>query len=99
MDTSKNTIVVGILNPGEEVPVLDRIWNEEGAVRHLIGRLGEVSALRVCYEQPMRAFVKWCLSGAGRGWLARWRDAAGLGLLRWRAVAGWGAVAWSSGST
>src|SRR5690349_13841962 len=50
MDTSKNTIVVGILNPGEEVPVLDRIWNEEGSVRHLIGRLGEVSALRVCYE-------------------------------------------------
>ena len=24
------------------------------------------------YEQPMRAFVKWCHSGAGRGWLARW---------------------------
>jgi transposase len=50
MDTSKNSIVVGILMPGEEVPVLDRIWNEEGSVRHLIGRLGEVSALRACYE-------------------------------------------------
>jgi transposase len=50
MDTPENTIVVGILNPGEEVPVLDRIWNEEGSVGHLIGRLGEVSALRVCYE-------------------------------------------------
>jgi transposase len=50
MDTPENTIVVGILNPGEEVPVLDRVWNEEGSVRHLIGRLGEVSALRVCYE-------------------------------------------------
>lgn len=33
MDTSKNTIVVGILMPGEEVPVIDRIWNEEGSVR------------------------------------------------------------------
>ena len=50
MDTSKNTIVVAVLMPGEEVPVLDRIWNEEGPVRHLVGRLGEVSALRACYE-------------------------------------------------
>jgi len=50
MDTSKNTIVVGILMPGEEVPVLDRIWNEEGSVRHLIGRLGDPGMLRACYE-------------------------------------------------
>jgi len=50
MDTSKNTIVVAVLRPGEEVPVLDRIWNEEGSVRHLVGRLGEVGALRACYE-------------------------------------------------
>jgi len=42
--------VVGILNPGEEVPVLDRIWNEEGSVRHLIGRFGDPGALRACYE-------------------------------------------------
>jgi transposase len=50
MDTSKKTIVVAVLMPGEEIPVLDRIWNEEGSVRHLIGRLGEVGALRACYE-------------------------------------------------
>jgi len=50
MDTSKNTIVVGILLPGDEVPVIDRIWNEEGAVRHLVGRLGDPAALRACYE-------------------------------------------------
>ena len=50
MDTSKNTIVVGILMPGDEVPVIDRIWNEEGAVRHLVGRLGDPAALRACYE-------------------------------------------------
>jgi transposase len=50
MDTSKNTIVVGILMPGEQVPVLDRLWNEEGSVRHLIGRLGDVGMLRACYE-------------------------------------------------
>ena len=50
MDTSKNTIVVGILLPGDEVPVIDRIWNEEGAVRHLVSRLGDPAALRACYE-------------------------------------------------
>jgi transposase len=50
MDTSKSTIVVAVLMPGEEIPVLDRIWNEEGPVRRLVGRLGEVSALRACYE-------------------------------------------------
>ena len=30
MDTSKNTIVAGILMPGDEVPVIGRIWDEEG---------------------------------------------------------------------
>ena len=46
MDTSKNTIVAGILMPGDEVPVIDRIWNEEGSVRHLVSRLGDPAALR-----------------------------------------------------
>jgi transposase len=50
MDTSKNTIVVAVLMPGEEMPAVDRIWNEEGSVRHLIGRFGDVGALRACYE-------------------------------------------------
>jgi transposase len=50
MDTSKNTIVAGILMPGDEVPVIDRIWNEEGSVRHLVSRLGGPAALRCCYE-------------------------------------------------
>jgi hypothetical protein len=51
MDTSKNTIVAGILMPGEEAPVLDRIWDEEGSVRHLIGRRrSRCAALRCCYE-------------------------------------------------
>lgn len=50
MDTSKNTIVVGILMPGDEVPVIDRIWNEEGSVRHLVSQLGDPAALRACYE-------------------------------------------------
>src|SRR5258707_4542462 len=36
--------------PGDEVPVIDRIWNEEGSVRHLVSRLGDPAALRACYE-------------------------------------------------
>jgi transposase len=50
MDTSKNTIVVAVLMPGEEVPVIDRLWNEEGSVRHLVGRFADRGALRACYE-------------------------------------------------
>jgi len=50
MDTSKSTVVVGILMPGDEVPVIDRIWNEEGSVCHLVGRLGDPAGLRCCYE-------------------------------------------------
>ena len=50
MDTSKNAIVVGILMPGEEVPVLDRVWNDEDSVRRLVGRLGPAGQLRACYE-------------------------------------------------
>jgi transposase len=50
MDVSKNTIVVGILVCAAEVPLLDRPWNEEGSVRHLLGRFGDPAALRCCYE-------------------------------------------------
>lgn len=50
MDTSKNTIVVAVLMPGEEVSVIDRLWNEEGSVRHLVGRFPDRAALRACYE-------------------------------------------------
>ncbi len=50
MDTSKNTIVVAVLLPGEEVPVIDRMWNEEGSVRHLVGRFPDRAALWACYE-------------------------------------------------
>lgn len=33
MGTSKDTIVVAVLEPGEELPALDRILNREEAVR------------------------------------------------------------------
>jgi hypothetical protein len=50
MDVSKNTIAVGVVMPGQEIPVINRIWNDEGSVRHLIARLGDPAALRCCYE-------------------------------------------------
>ena len=50
MDTSKDTIVVAVLEPGEELPAVDRIVNREEAVRRLVGRFGDVGRLRACYE-------------------------------------------------
>ncbi len=50
MDTSMNTIVVGVLRPGEEMPVVDRVFNDEESIRRLIGRFGDRRMLSVCYE-------------------------------------------------
>ncbi len=50
MDTSKNTIVVGVLMPGEQIPAVDRIFNDEAAIRRLIGRFPDRGLLRACYE-------------------------------------------------
>ncbi|MBO3752784.1 IS110 family transposase [Streptosporangiaceae bacterium NEAU-GS5] len=50
MDTSKDTIVVGILRAGEEIPIVDRIFHDEPSIRRLIGRFADPSALRTCYE-------------------------------------------------
>jgi transposase len=50
MATSKDTIVVAALLPGEEIPVTDRIFNEEEAVRRLTGRFADRSVLRCCSE-------------------------------------------------
>ena len=50
MDTSKDTIVVAVLLPGEEFPAVDRVVNREEAVRRLIGRFGDRGRLRACYE-------------------------------------------------
>jgi transposase len=50
MDTSMNTIVVGVLRPGEEMPVVDRVFNDEESIRRLIGRFPDRGMLSVCYE-------------------------------------------------
>src|SRR6266481_1796491 len=50
MDTSVNEIVVAVLRPGEEVPVVDRICGDEESVRRLIGRFPDRRLLSACYE-------------------------------------------------
>jgi len=50
MDTSMREIVCGVLQPGREVPAVERIPNDEESVRRLIGRLGDRRLLSVCYE-------------------------------------------------
>src|ERR1035438_1936386 len=50
MDTSKDTIVVGVLLPGEQIPAVDRISNDEEQVRRLVGRFGDRALPRACYE-------------------------------------------------
>jgi len=54
MDTSKNTIMVAVLWPDEEIPVTERILNDEPSVRRLLGRLADKADgpqyLRCCYE-------------------------------------------------
>ncbi|HWR47987.1 MAG TPA: transposase, partial [Pseudonocardiaceae bacterium] len=50
MDTSMNTIVVGVLGPGEEMPVVDRVFNDEESIRRLIARFPDRRRLLACYE-------------------------------------------------
>ncbi len=50
LDVHKNTISVGVLEPGGEVPRVDKISSDPDAVGHLIARFDDVSRLRACYE-------------------------------------------------
>jgi transposase len=50
MDASQHNIVVGVLRPGEEIPVVDRIFNDEASIRRLVGRFADRAQLAACYE-------------------------------------------------
>jgi transposase len=54
MDTSKNTIMVAVLRPDQEVPVAERVANEEPPVRRLLERVAAAAGgrqlVRCCYE-------------------------------------------------
>lgn len=50
MDTSMREIVAGVLRPGEEVPVVDRICSDEESIRRLVGRFPDRRLVSACYE-------------------------------------------------
>ncbi len=56
LDTSKNTILVGILRPDEVSPDAEKIFNDEAAVRRLVDRFPDRGGLRVCYEAGPTGF-------------------------------------------
>jgi hypothetical protein len=41
LDVHKDSISVGVLNPGDDRADVERIFNDEESVRRVIGRLGE----------------------------------------------------------
>ena len=50
MDVHKDTISVGVLEPGSDSPVVDKIFHDEPSVRRLLAGLSQRGRLRVCYE-------------------------------------------------
>jgi transposase len=56
LDTSKNTIAVGILGADEVSPDVEKIFNDETSIRRLIDRFPDRGQLRVCYEAGPTGF-------------------------------------------
>ena len=50
MDVHRDSISVGILNPGQERPDVEKIFHDEASVRRLIDRFPDRSLLWSCYE-------------------------------------------------
>jgi transposase len=56
LDVHKDSISVGILNPGHDSPDVEKIFNDDESMRRLIGRFDDPSQLRVCYEAGPTGF-------------------------------------------
>jgi transposase len=56
LDVHRDTISVGVLGPGGEVPAVDKIAYDEPSVRRLVGRLGDPRRLPACYEAGPTGF-------------------------------------------
>jgi transposase len=50
MDTSMREIVYGVLRPGQDVPAVGRMPNDEEMVRRLFAKLGDPRLVACCYE-------------------------------------------------
>ncbi|MGH9047091.1 MAG: IS110 family transposase, partial [Acidimicrobiales bacterium] len=50
LDVHKNSITAAVLEPGHETPLVDRIFHDEANVRRFVATLGDLPAVRTCYE-------------------------------------------------
>ena len=65
MDVHKNSISFGVLEPGVESPVVDRISADAESVGRLIGRFEDPGRVWACYEAGPTGFE---LARRLRGW-------------------------------
>lgn len=66
MDVHKNTISTGLLEPGWDTPVLDKLSADDETVRRLIGRFDAPGQVWACYEAgPTGYELARVLRGAG----------------------------------
>ncbi|MHB8243731.1 MAG: IS110 family transposase [Acidimicrobiales bacterium] len=56
LDVHKDSISVGILNPGHDSADVEKVFNDDESMRRLISRFGDPSRLRVCYEAGPTGF-------------------------------------------
>ena len=56
LDVHKDTISAGILRSDQQVPEVERVANDEPAVRRLVARFGDPRLLRACYEAGPTGF-------------------------------------------
>lgn len=66
MDVHKNTISTGLLEPGADTPLVDKLSADDEAVRRLVGRFEEPGRVWACYEAgPTGYELARLLRGAG----------------------------------
>jgi transposase len=56
LDVHKDTISVGVLDPDQQVPDVERIAHDEPSVRRLVARFPDRARLRACYEAGPTGF-------------------------------------------
>jgi hypothetical protein len=56
LDVHKDTISVGVLDPDQQVPDVERIAHDEPSVRRLVARFPNPRLLRACYEAGPTGF-------------------------------------------
>ena len=56
LDVHKDTIPVGVLDPDQQVPDVERIAHDEPSVRRLVARFPDRARLRACYQAGPSGF-------------------------------------------